>query len=88
MNIVQVFLSLREQCSNNQDYGGKAFEVLKAFALNSNKNSDMFNVDSQNILNVFKVVVGSIEDKSDRCSFFGEQILLLVSTPTSLFPII
>ncbi|WP_180009555.1 class I SAM-dependent DNA methyltransferase [Acinetobacter sp. YH16057] len=63
VNIVQVFLSLREQCSNNQNYGEKAFEVLKAFALNSNKNWDMFNVDSQNILNVFKVVVGSIEDK-------------------------
>lgn len=63
VNIVQVFLSLREQCSNNQDYGEKAFEVLKAFALNSNKNWDMFNVDSQNILNIFKVVVGSVEDK-------------------------
>ncbi|MFP1255176.1 class I SAM-dependent DNA methyltransferase [Acinetobacter baumannii] len=63
VNIVQVFLSLREQCSNNQNYGEKAFEVLKAFALSSNKNWDMFNVDSQNILNVFKVVVGSVEDK-------------------------
>lgn len=63
VNIVQVFLSLRKQCSNDQDYGEKAFEVLKAFALNSNKNWDMFNVDSQNILNVFKVVVGSVEDK-------------------------
>lgn len=64
VNIVQVFLSLREQCSNNQDYGEKAFEVLKAFALNSNKNWDMFNVDSQNILNIFKVVVGTVEDKT------------------------
>ena len=63
VNIVQVFLSLREECSNNQNYGEKAFEVLKAFALNSNKNWDMFNIDSQNILNVFKVVVGSVEDK-------------------------
>ncbi|WP_353141975.1 HsdM family class I SAM-dependent methyltransferase [Acinetobacter pragensis] len=63
VNIIQVFLSLRTQCSNDQDYGEKAFEVLKAFALNSNKNWDMFNVDSQNILNVFKVVVGSVEDK-------------------------
>ena len=63
VNIVQVFLSLREECPNNQNYGEKAFEVLKAFALNSNKNWDMFNVDSQNILNVFKVVVGSVEDK-------------------------
>ena len=63
VNIVQVFLSLREECPNNQNYGEKAFEVLKAFALNSNKNWDMFNIDSQNILNVFKVVVGSIEDK-------------------------
>lgn len=63
VNIVQVFLSLRELCSNNQNYGEKAFEVLKAFALSSNKNLDMFNVDSQNILNVFKVVVGSVEDK-------------------------
>lgn len=63
VNIVQVFLSLRKQCSNDQDYGEKAFEVLKAFVLNSNKNWDMFNVDSQNILNVFKAVVGSVEDK-------------------------
>ena len=63
VNIVQVFLSLREECPNNQNYGEKAFEVLKAFALNSNKNWDMFNIDSQNILNVFKVVVGSVEDK-------------------------
>ena len=63
VNIVQMFLSLREQCLNNKDYGEKAFEVLKAFALNSNKSWDMFNVDSQNILNVFKVVVGSVEDK-------------------------
>lgn len=64
VNIVQVFLSLREECSNNQDYGEKAFEVLKAFALNSNKNWDMFKVDSQNILNIFKVVVGTVEDKT------------------------
>lgn len=63
VNIVQVFLSLREECPNNQNYGEKAFEVLKAFALNSNKNWDIFNIDSQNILNVFKVVVGSVEDK-------------------------
>lgn len=63
VNIVQVFLSLREECPNNQNYGEKAFEILKAFALNSNKNWDMFNIDSQNILNVFKVVVGSVEDK-------------------------
>lgn len=63
VNIIQVFLSLRKQCSNHQNYGEKAFEVLKAFALNSNKNWDMFNVDSRNILNVFKVVVGSVEDK-------------------------
>lgn len=63
VNIVQVFLSLRKQCLNDQDYGEKAFEVLKAFVLNSNKNWDMFNVDSQNILNVFKAVVGSVEDK-------------------------
>jgi type I restriction enzyme M protein len=63
VNIFQLFLSLREQSSNDQNYGEKAFEVLKAFALNSTKNWDMFNVDSQNILNVFKVVVGSVEDK-------------------------
>lgn len=63
VNIVQLFLSLREECPNNQNYGEKAFEVLKAFALSSNKNWNMFNVDSQNILNVFKVVVGSVEDK-------------------------
>lgn len=63
VNIIQVFLSIRKQCSNDQDYGEKAFEVLKAFALNSNKNWDMFNVDSRNILNFFKVVVGSVEDK-------------------------
>ena len=64
VNIFQLFLNLREQCSNNQDYGEKAFEVLKAFALNSNKNWDMFNVDSQNILNVFTAVVGTVEDKT------------------------
>jgi type I restriction enzyme M protein len=64
VNIVQVFLSLREECPNNQNYGEKAFEVLKAFALNSNKNWGIFNIDSQNILNVFKVVVGSVEDKT------------------------
>ena len=63
VNIVQLFLSLREECPNNQNYGEKAFEVLKAFALSSHKNWNMFNVDSQNILNVFKVVVGSVEDK-------------------------
>lgn len=28
VNIVQVFLSLREECPNNQNYGEKAFEVL------------------------------------------------------------
>ncbi|PCN59406.1 N-6 DNA methylase [Acinetobacter sp. YT-02] len=64
VNIVQVFLSLREECPNNQNYGEKAFEVLKAFALNSNKNWGIFNIDSQNILNIFKVVVGSVEDKT------------------------
>lgn len=64
VNIIQVFLSLRKQCSNDQDYGEKAFEVLKAFVLNSNKNWDLFNVDSRNILNVFKVVVGSAEEKT------------------------
>ncbi|UUS56582.1 MULTISPECIES: class I SAM-dependent DNA methyltransferase [unclassified Acinetobacter] len=64
VNIVQVFLSLREECSNNQNYGEKAFEVLKAFALNSNKNWDMFNIDSQNILNIFTSIIGSVEDKT------------------------
>lgn len=64
VNIVQVFLSLREECSNNQNYGEKAFEVLKAFALNSNKNGDMFNIDSQNILNIFTSIIGSVEDKT------------------------
>ncbi|WP_212388699.1 class I SAM-dependent DNA methyltransferase [Acinetobacter junii] len=64
VNIVQVFLSLREECSNNQNYGEKAFEVLKAFALNSNKNGDMFNIDSQNVLNIFTSIIGSVEDKT------------------------
>ncbi|MDM1780201.1 MULTISPECIES: class I SAM-dependent DNA methyltransferase [unclassified Acinetobacter] len=64
VNIVQVFLSLREECSNNQNYGEKAFDVLKAFALNSNKNGDMFNIDSQNILNIFTSIIGSVEDKT------------------------
>ena len=64
VNIVQVFLSLREECSNNQNYGEKAFEVLKAFALNSNKNWDMFNIDSQNVLNIFTSIIGSVEDKT------------------------
>ena len=64
VNIVQVFLSLREECPNNQNYGEKAFEVLKAFALNSNKNGDMFNIDSQNVLNIFTSIIGSVEDKT------------------------
>ena len=64
VNIVQLFLSLREECSNNQNYGEKAFEVLKAFALNSNKNGDMFNIDSQNVLNIFTSIIGSVEDKT------------------------
>ena len=64
VNIVQVFLSLREECSNNQNYGEKAFEVLKDFALNSNKNGDMFNIDSQNVLNIFTSIIGSVEDKT------------------------
>ena len=61
--VVMAFLNMRQQCLNAQDFGDKAFDALKAFALNSNKNWDMFNVDSQNILNVFKVVIGSVEDK-------------------------
>lgn len=63
-NIFQVFLSLRKDCSNPKEYGEQAFKLLKEYVLHHPKTWEMFYVDSQNILNVFTAVVGTVEDKT------------------------
>jgi hypothetical protein len=57
----QVFLSLRKDCPNPKEYGEK---LLKEYVAHHPKTWEMFYVDSQNILNVFTAVVGSVEDKN------------------------
>lgn len=63
-NIFQVFLSLRKDCLNPKEYGEQAFKLLKEYVLHHPKTWEMFYVDSQNILNVFTAVVGTVEDKT------------------------
>ena len=63
-NIFQVFLILRKDCLNPKEYGEKAFKLLKEYVLHHPKTWEMFYVDSQNILNVFTAVVGTVEDKT------------------------
>lgn len=63
-NIFQVFLSLRKDCLNPKEYGEQAFKLLKEYILHHPKMWEMFYVDSQNILNVFTAVVGTVEDKT------------------------
>ena len=63
-NIFQVFLILRKDCLNPKEYGEQAFKLLKEYVLHHPKTWEMFYVDSQNILNVFTAVVGTVEDKT------------------------
>ncbi len=52
-----------EQCSNNQDYGEKAFEVLRAFALDYQIKIGTCLMLIHKISSMFsKVVVGSVEE--------------------------
>ncbi|MCH7381335.1 MULTISPECIES: class I SAM-dependent DNA methyltransferase [Acinetobacter] len=63
-NIFQVFLGLHKDCLNPKEYGEQVFKLLKEYVLHHPKTWDMYYVDSQNVLNIFTSIIGSVEDKT------------------------